>query len=208
MRVSVPSTCKTERKKQYVLVVSTLFCRKTSCDRFTIICFSLTSMGEEGCYPMCSTNFSSQYNKKFWYTKCEEEWGLLWCPTALVVPKLIQMMIGALFDREEVEVSVSVWQTAMPWLNIQRKTCFWHLRKGVNIWNRNINDQSYLQMLACGKFQWSKNLEESGIYISWPKPWIIALVKFACEIYLFCVISYLKPVLTLRCRYKSPELKQ
>ena len=117
-------------------------------------------MGEEGCYPMCSTNFSSQYNKKFWYTKCEEEWGLLWCPTALVVPKLIQMMIGALFDREEVEVSVSVWQTAMPWLNIQRKTCFWHLRKGVNIWNRNINDQSYLQMLACGKFQWPKILKK------------------------------------------------
>ena len=102
---------------------------------------------------------------------------------------------------------VSVWQTAMPWLNIQRKTCFWHLRKGVNIWNRNINDQSYLQMLACGKFQWPKNLEESGIYISWPKAWIIALVKFACENYLFCVISYLKSVLTLRCRYKSPELK-
>ena len=50
----------------------------------------------------------------------------------------------------------------------------------------------------------TKNLEESGIYISWPKPWIIALVKFACENYLFCVISYLKSVLTLKCRYKSP----
>ena len=199
----------TQRKKyDYVLVVSTLFCAATYCDEFTIFISVKHQWEKRVASSLKLQSLNSPFNIKTYDTKCEEEWGLLWCPTALVVPKLIQMMIGALFDREEVEVSVSVWQTAMPWLNIQRKTCFWHLRKGVNIWNRNINDQSYLQMLACGKFQWPKNLEESGIYISWPKPWIIALVKFACENYLFCVISYLKSVLTLKCRYKSPELKQ